>query len=56
MPFFEKCLAPQNFYQQAFSAPRQRVEITSMGELCQLIFHNFEVFLTRLNLVKTFLS
>ncbi len=44
MPFFKKYLAPENSYQQAFPAHRQRVETTTMDEFCQLIFHDFEVF------------
>ena len=55
-PVFYNNLAAQNFSQQAFQACRERVEITMMDGFCQLIFKDIEVFLTRLNFVKTLLS
>jgi len=34
----------ENASRYAFPAHRQSVEITTMDVLCQLIFHDFEVF------------
>ena len=42
--FLRKYLYPENSGQQASPAHEQRVETTTMDELCQLKFNDFEVF------------
>jgi len=42
--FFKNYRVVENASQHAFPAHRQNVEITTMDVLCQLIFHDFEVF------------
>ena len=43
--FSKKYLTVENSTRQTFPAHRQKLEATMMDEFCQLLFHDFEVFI-----------
>ena len=54
--FLVKYFTARKSSTQSFPRHKRRVEITTIDRYCQLLFHNFEAFLPRHNLVKTLLS